>query len=126
MSVLSSYMITLPDGSEGSLMDFYTAIMDGSIDATDEGYVLSSGEIIPTNGHSIYGPTEDELIALMSSYLIQSSSDSETMPEEERAEMTRVLSVDAPVKAKGLSMTLKIVVLLLSVMILRDNKGLKV
>jgi hypothetical protein len=44
---LSNYIVTLPDGSEGGLDDFYYAIQASEIEITDDGYVLSDGTLLP-------------------------------------------------------------------------------
>ena len=67
--MLDSYIVTLPDGSQGNLLDFYNGIMDESIQATDAGYVLSDGSLVPTNGEAMWNPDADVLVALMSPYL---------------------------------------------------------
>tara|TARA_R100001244_G_scaffold18708_1_gene19549 strand:- start:697 stop:1065 length:369 start_codon:yes stop_codon:yes gene_type:complete len=67
--MLEGYIVTLPDGSQGSLMAFYEGIMDESITATDAGYVLSDGTLLPTNGEAMWNPDADVLITLMSPYL---------------------------------------------------------
>ena len=67
---LDTYIVTLPDGSQGDLMSFYESIMDESIQPTDAGYVLSDGSLIPTNGEAIWNPDEETLIALMTQYLL--------------------------------------------------------
>mgnify|MGYP005820928507 CR=1 FL=1 len=126
MSILSTYTVSLPNGSQGSVMDFYTAIMDGSVEATDEGYILPDGSVLPTEGEAIYGPTEDELLALLSPYIYQEPSPSRDIPRNELEEMERTLTIDAPTKKARLSNPLKIILVLISVMLLRDNKGLKV
>jgi len=64
--MLEGYEVTLPDGSVGSLADFYAGIMDESIQATDAGYVLSDGTLVPTQGEAMWNPDADVLIALMS------------------------------------------------------------
>ena len=74
MSILSTYTVSLPNGSQGTLLDFYTAIMDGSVETSDAGYILPDGALLPTKGEAIYGPSEDELIALMFPYLKQEPS----------------------------------------------------
>ncbi len=67
--MLDSYIVTLPDGSEGALSDFYAGIMDESITATDAGYILSDGTLVQTNGEAMWNPDADVLISLMSPYL---------------------------------------------------------
>jgi hypothetical protein len=67
--MLESYIVTLPDGSQGTLGAFYEGIMDESIQATDAGYVLSDGTLLPTNGEAMWNPDADVLITLMSPYL---------------------------------------------------------
>mgnify|MGYP003137749451 CR=1 FL=1 len=66
---LANYIVTLPDGSQGTLDVFYDSILSGDIDITDAGYVLSDGTTIATNGEPYWGVTEDDLISLMSPYL---------------------------------------------------------
>lgn len=66
---LSNYIVTLPDGSEGGLDDFYNAIQASEVDITDDGYVLSDGTLLPTNGEPYWGVTEEDLIILMGPYL---------------------------------------------------------
>ena len=66
---LANYLVTLPDGSEGTLDVFYDSILSGEIDITDAGYVLPDGTTIPTNGEPYWGVTEDDLVSLMSPYL---------------------------------------------------------
>ena len=68
---LANYIVTLPDGSEGSLDVFYDSILSGDIEVTDAGYVLSDGTTVPTNGEPYWGVTEDDLIGLMSPYLTE-------------------------------------------------------
>tara|TARA_R110002020_G_scaffold25831_3_gene83585 strand:+ start:93 stop:452 length:360 start_codon:yes stop_codon:yes gene_type:complete len=75
--MLESYIVQLPDGSEGNLLDFYNGIMDESITATDEGYILSDGSIVPTNGEAMWNPDADVLIALMSPYIVGDSGESD-------------------------------------------------
>ena len=67
--MLEGYEVTLPDKSVGSLADFYAGIMDESIQATDAGYVLSDGTLVPTQGEAMWNPDADFLIALMSPYI---------------------------------------------------------
>jgi hypothetical protein len=74
--MLEGYIVTLPDGSVGSLADFYSGIMDESIQATDAGYVLSDGTLLPTQGEAMWNPDADVLVALMSPYL--SGADEQT------------------------------------------------
>ena len=67
--MLEGYIVTLADGSEGTLMDFYNGIVDNSIDVTDSGFVLSDGSLVQTNGVPYYPPSAEDLIVLMSPYL---------------------------------------------------------
>jgi hypothetical protein len=71
---LSNYIVTLPDGSEGGLDDFYYAIQASEIEITDDGYVLSDGTLLPTNGEPYWGVTEEDLITLMRDYLTKVDS----------------------------------------------------
>lgn len=66
---LANYIVTLPDGSTGSLDVFYDSILSGDIEVTDAGYVLSDGTTLPTQGEPYLGVTEEDLISLMSPYL---------------------------------------------------------
>ena len=43
--------------------------MDESITATDSGYVLSDGSLLPTNGEAMWNPDADVLVTLMMPYL---------------------------------------------------------
>lgn len=61
--------ITLPDGSQGTLNDFYNGIMDESIQVTDSGFVLSDGSLIKTNGQPMWNPSAEYLTQLMSAYI---------------------------------------------------------
>jgi hypothetical protein len=125
MSILSTYTVNLPNGSQGSLLDFYTAVMDGSVETSDAGYILPDGSVLPTKGEAIYGPSEDELIALMYPYLYQEPSPTRDVPKEQRDEIVDDLSTDSPPPKKS-NTTLKVLALIVVVMLLRDNKGLKV
>ena len=71
---LSNYIVTLPDGSEGGLDDFYNAIQASEIDITDDGYILSDGTLLATDGEPYWGVTEDDLIILMGPYLTKVDS----------------------------------------------------
>lgn len=71
---LSNYIVTLPDGSEGGLDDFYYAIQASEIEITDNGYVLSDGTLLPTDGEPYWGVTEEDLIILMGPYLSDAGS----------------------------------------------------
>lgn len=62
-------IITLPDGSSGTLSDFYDGIMDESIKTTDAGYVLSDGTVLSTNGEPMWNPSAEYLYQLMSPYI---------------------------------------------------------
>ena len=124
MSILSTYTVNLPNGSQGSLLDFYTAIMDGSVETSDAGYILPDGAVLPTKGEAIYGPSEDELIALMFPYLYQEPSPTRDIPKADREIIEEELTEDAPKKASK-NTTLKVIGLILVVLLLRDNKGLK-
>ena len=62
-------IITLPDGSQGTLNDFYDGIMDESIKTTDAGYVLSDGTVLSTNGEPMWNPSAEYLYQLMSPYI---------------------------------------------------------
>ena len=73
--MIEDIYIELPDGSVGSLMAFYEGIMDSSISAEDEGYVLSDGTVLPTPTIAMYNPSADELMALMSAYIVDGSSE---------------------------------------------------
>jgi len=126
MSILSTYTVELPNGSDGTLMDFYTAIMDGSVEASDSGYILPDGSVLPTQGQAIYGPSEDELLALMSAYVFQEPAPSRNIPQSERDVVEDELSQDASSKPKGISKTVKFMGLILALMLIRQNKGLKV
>ena len=126
MSILSTYTVSLPDGSSGNLLDFYTAIMDGSVETSDAGYILPSGGVLPTKGEAIYGPSEDELIALMFPYLNQEPAPSRNVPKEVKQEIEEDLTLDAPEPKKSNSSLLKVFAIIVAVMLLRDNKGLKV
>ena len=125
MNILSTYTVSLPNGSQGSLLDFYTAIMDGSVETSDAGYILPDGAVLPTKGEAIYGPSEDELIALMFPYLSQEPSPTSGISTSQREEIEDDLSQDVPKKASK-NTTLKVIGLILVVLLLRDNKGLKV
>ena len=126
MSILATYTVELPNGSSGTLMDFYTAIMDGSVEASDGGYILPDGSVLPTKGEAIYGPSEDELLALMSPYVYQEPSPSRDIPKSQRDVVEDEYSQDSPNKPKGFNKTVKVLALILAVMLLRENKGLKV
>jgi hypothetical protein len=62
-------IVILPDGSQGTLNDFYDGIMDESIKTTDAGYVLSDGTILSTNGEPMWNPSAEYLYQLMSPYI---------------------------------------------------------
>ena len=62
-------IIILPDGSQGTLNDFYDGIMDESIKTTDAGYVLSDGTVLSTNGEPMWNPSAEYLYQLMSPYI---------------------------------------------------------
>lgn len=62
-------IIILPDGSSGTLSDFYDGIMDESIKTTDAGYVLSDGTVLSTVGEPMWNPSADYLYQLMSPYI---------------------------------------------------------
>ncbi len=62
-------IITLPDGSQGTLNDFYDGIMDESVKTTDAGYVLSDGTVLSTNGEPMWNPSAEYLYQLMSPYI---------------------------------------------------------
>tara|TARA_R110001599_G_scaffold310354_1_gene517452 strand:+ start:337 stop:714 length:378 start_codon:yes stop_codon:yes gene_type:complete len=125
MSILSTYTVNLPNGSQGTLLDFYTAIMDGGVEATDAGYILPDGSILPTKGEAIYYPSDDELLALMSPYLSQEPSPSRDIPQEQRDEIEDELTQDLP-KKKANPKLIKILGFVIVLMLIRNNKGLKV
>jgi len=62
-------IVILPDGSQGTLNDFYDGIMDESIKTTDAGYVLSDGTVLSTNGEPMWNPSAEYLYQLMSPYI---------------------------------------------------------
>jgi len=62
-------IVILPDGSQGTLSDFYDGIMDESIKTTDAGYVLSDGTVLSTNGEPMWNPSAEYLYQLMSPYI---------------------------------------------------------
>ena len=99
--------------------------MDGSVETSDAGYILPDGSVLPTKGEPIYGPSEDELISLMFPYLNQEPSPTRDVSKEQREEIEEDLSTDIPPKKKS-NTTLKVIGLILVVLLLRDNKGLKV
>lgn len=68
-SIMLDTIITLPDGSQGTLNDFYNGIMDESIQVTDSGFVLSDGSLIKTNGQPMWNPSAEYLTQLMSAYI---------------------------------------------------------
>ena len=126
MSILSTYTVSLPNGSQGTLLDFYTAIMDGSVETSDAGYILPDGALLPTKGEAIYGPSEDELIALMFPYLQQEPSPMRNIPKAEREVVEEELTEDAPTTKTKNKMFLKVFAVVVVAMLLRNNKGLKV
>ena len=126
MSVLSTYTVSLPNGSQGTLLDFYTAIMDGSVETSDAGYILPDGALLPTKGEAIYGPSEDELIALMFPYLQQEPSPMRNIPKAQRDVVEEELTEDAPKPKSNNKMFLKVFAVVVVAMLLRNNKGLKV
>ena len=126
MSILSTYTVYLPDGSQGTLLDFYTAIMDGSVETSDAGYILPDGAVLPTKGEAIYGPSEDELIALMYPYLYQEPSPTRDIPKDEREEVEEEYTEDVPKKSSKNTAFLKVAAVIVVLMLLRSNKGLKV
>lgn len=83
MSVLQNYLISLPNGSEGTLYDFYLGVMDNSIEVTDAGYVLSDGTLVPTNQEPLFGASEEEMVALMSPYIIDEDENIEEIEDDE-------------------------------------------
>lgn len=74
-------IVTLPDGSQGTLNDFYDGIMDESIKTTDAGYVLSDGTVLSTNGEPMWNPSAEYLYQLMSPY-IEGATPKEISAEE--------------------------------------------
>lgn len=80
--MLDGYIVTLPDGSQGSLMTFYEGIMDESITADDAGYILSDGTLLPTNGEAMWNPDADTLVALMMPYLGKEDGSVSAMSED--------------------------------------------
>ena len=75
MSYIQEIYIELPDGSQGDLLTFYDAINSGEVDVSDDGFVLSDGSVLATNGVPLYGASEDELVILMEDYIISDSSE---------------------------------------------------
>jgi hypothetical protein len=85
---MQDYLVTLPDGSEGTLELFYQSILDNSITITDEGYVLEDGTLLETNGEPAMGMTEEELLVILAPYISEISYDEagdglDYVPEEE-------------------------------------------
>jgi len=84
---MQDYLVTLPDGSEGTLELFYQSILDNSITITDGGYVLEDGTLLETNGEPAMGMTEEELLVILAPYISEISYDEEEdlkdAPEEE-------------------------------------------
>ena len=58
MSILSTYTVSLPNGSQGTLLDFYTAIMDGSVETSDAGYILPDGALLKLQASSSIHPVQ--------------------------------------------------------------------
>ena len=75
MSYLQNINVRLPNGSVGSLLSFYESTMSGDVEVSDEGFILSDGTVIPTNGEPLYGASEEEMEILMEDYIIRNSRD---------------------------------------------------
>lgn len=75
MSYIQDIYIELPDGSQGDLLTFYDAINSGEVGVSDDGFVLSDGSILETNGEPLYGVSEDELVILMEDYIVSDSNE---------------------------------------------------
>lgn len=100
--------------------------MDGSVETSDAGYILPDGALLPTKGEAIYGPSEDELIALMYPYLVQEPSPKRNVPKEQREEIEEEYTEDIPKKSSKNTAFLKVAGIIVVLMLLRSNKGLKV
>jgi hypothetical protein len=98
MSVLQNYVVSLPNGSEGTLYDFYLAVMDNSIEVNDKGYILSDGTLVPTSQEPLFGANEEEMLALMSQYIIDENgmAQEEEYRDEENISETREMVEDEP------------------------------
>jgi hypothetical protein len=84
---MQDYLVTLPNGLEGTLELFYEGILSNNIGITDEGYILEDGSLLETNGEPAMGMTEEELLIVLAPYISEISYDEEEdyddSPEEE-------------------------------------------
>ena len=98
MSVLQNYVVSLPNGSQGTLYDFYLAVMDNSIEVSDNGYILEDGTLVPTSQEPLFGANEDEMLALMGQYIIDENAtvDEENISEGENNIENKEMLEDEP------------------------------
>ena len=69
MEEAENIIIYLPNGEEGTLLDFFTAVNNGDIDFNDAGFIWYDGTIIETNGEPYLGMTIDDVYVLLDEYL---------------------------------------------------------
>ena len=69
MEEAANIIIYLPNGEEGTLLDFFTAVNNGEIDFNDAGFIWYDGTIIETNGEPYLGMTIDDVYVLLDEYL---------------------------------------------------------
>lgn len=69
MEEAENIFVYLPNGEEGSLLDFHTAVINGEIEFNDGGFIWYDGTLIPTNGEPYQGMTIDDLYILLEDYL---------------------------------------------------------
>ena len=69
MEEAENIIIYLPNGEEGTLLDFFTAVNNGEIDFNDAGFIWYDGTIIETNGEPYLGMTIDDVYVLLDEYL---------------------------------------------------------
>jgi len=72
---MQDYLVTLPDGSEGTLELFYQGILSNAITITDGGYILEDGSLLETNGEPAMGMVEEELLVILAPYISEISYD---------------------------------------------------
>ena len=75
MEEAENIFVYLPNGEEGSLLDFHTAVTNGEIDFNDGGFIWYDGTLIPTNGEPYQGMTIDDLYILLEDYLEDEEED---------------------------------------------------
>jgi hypothetical protein len=101
--------LPLSDGSvqEGSLWEFYQSINNGETNLSDDGYTLSDGSLVPTNGQPYVGVEPEDLYNQMSAYIVE---DGNIIVEDSPIEPASKMDNDSLMKLALLGLIIYVIV----------------